>query len=62
MKIEELRLGQKLTVSPTYKYSEWHNQEVTICGLSYDRNGGDNICVTDEVDGESDGWKCEDFI
>ena len=62
MKIEEIRIGQSLTISPRASNNEWAGLTVQIVGLHLEtKRRPENISVLDfEV--EYDGFKASDFI
>lgn len=61
MKIEDLRINQKVKVIST-EYSEWYNLECRVVGLSIDRNGKENITLDDGSGYQYDGWKLSQVI
>ena len=61
MTIEELRIGQVLTVKESHEIGEWRGQTVTVCGLSKTKRHGENISVLDDSECAYDGFKADDF-
>ena len=62
MKIQDMRIGQKLTVSSIHPIAEWRGEEVTIVGLYLGRDDSQNITVLDRCDNEYDGFTADEFI
>lgn len=61
MKIEDLRINQKVKVS-TWQYPEWNDLECRIVGLSIDRYGKENITLDDGSGYQYDGWTLSQVI
>jgi len=61
MTIEELRIGQVLTVRESHEIAEWRGETVTISGLTKTKRRGENVHVVDKHGDEYDGFKAADF-
>lgn len=62
MKIQDIRIGQKLQLSNFHGLAEWRGEEVTIVGLKINGDDSENITVLDQYDNEYDGFTSNDFI